>query len=282
MDSMSTDFSGWRYHAGNGSVIWRLMFTGTGQLVGQKRLPMERRSLFFSISERSGRVLFDDFLLLTPDGSAPAGESWLTGIETVAGNLVFLHAYRPNSPEHLGLWAVDAATGELVWSRMDIVFCAILDEGFLVYRPSSFAGFPERTYLVIDPASGMACTRPESGDIDAAVEMLRRNTLQEEQRQGVTLPELLSPEGPEHDAARTGMELRECIAAGSVTAVVLHDCDEPSGGWRSILRIIRQGKTVYEDVMAEKSARPPLNSFLLHGGGLYYTKGESELVALKI
>jgi len=38
---------------------------------------------------------------------------------------------------------------------------------------------------------------------------------------------------------------------------------------------------VYEDAMAESSVRPAVSSFLVHGGSVYYIKGESELVALK-
>jgi hypothetical protein len=79
-----------------------------------------------------------------------------------------------------------------------------------------------------------------------------------------------------------GPERCECIAAGNLVAAADHVHDPMSGGWRSVIRIWRDGRLLYEDVMSEKCARPALNSFLLHGRGLYYLKGESGLIAVDI
>jgi hypothetical protein len=282
MNEQKAVFPQWRYRACDGAVIWRLMFTETGMIVGQTRLPEQRRSLFFSLAEHSGQVQFDDFMPMAPDGTA-AGESWFTGIETVAGKLVFLHAYRDNSPEHLGIWAVDASAGTVVWSRADMVFCGVLDEGFLVYRHSSFAGFPERHYLILDPATGREVRRP--GQESEEVNRLRAGILPEEQRQGVVLPEFTDSNDSRNaslfsrDAGFAGR--CEALCSGSLAVAACHDYDETTGKWQSLLRVRLHGVPVYEDAMAESSVRPAVSSFLVHGGSVYYIKGESELVALK-
>jgi len=274
----------WVYRGGRDTLIWRLSFTRNGLLVGQKRCPEGRRSLFFAIEERSGRVVLDDYLLLLPDGSRPAGEGWFTGIETVSGNLAYLHAYQENSPEHLGLWALAPETGRVVWSHANMVYCGVLREGLLVYIPSVFAGFPERRYLIVDPLTGDVLRRPEAGSLE--LNALREGVIAEERRQEIVLPEFASKGSPQHEALQgSGIaepERCECIAAGSFAAAVSHDHDPHSGGWRSVIRIWLDRRLLHEDVISEKSPRLLLNSFLLHGRGLYYLKEESELVAVDI
>lgn len=274
----------WLYHGGSDALIWRLSFTCNGLLVGQKRCPETRRSLFFAIEEHSGRVVLDDYVLLLPDGTLPAGEGWFTGIETVSGNLVYLHAYQENSPEHLGLWAVDPETGGVVWSLAAVVYCGVLPDGLLVYIPSVFAGFPERRYLIIDPLTGGELRRPEAGSPE--INALRERVVPEEWRQEIVLPEFAALGSPLHAVLKgigiAGPERCECIAAGNLVAAADHVHDPMSGGWRSVIRIWRDGRLLYEDVMSEKCARPALNSFLLHGRGLYYLKGESGLIAVDI
>ncbi len=54
----------WRYHAGHGALIWQLMFTSTGNLIGQKRFAGSRQALFFGIDTATGSIFCDDFLLM--------------------------------------------------------------------------------------------------------------------------------------------------------------------------------------------------------------------------
>ncbi len=274
----------WRYLAGDDAMIWRLMFTRSGALVGQKRCLNQRRSLFFSIDDRSGQILVDDYLLLISEGGALAGEGWFTGIETVSENLVYLHSYQENSPEHRGLWAVDAATGRVVWFRGDIVYCITIEEGFLVYIPSVFAGFPERNYLIVDPLTGREMRRP--GNDSGAVNALRLEGLSEEERQEVTLPEF-AVEGSfqcrmPRDACAAATELTECLTVDNVTVVADHERHQFSGAWQSTLRIVYEGELLYEDIMAENRDVPAVNSFLLRNRGLYYIKEASELIVVDI
>ena len=123
----------WCYHAGHGALIWQLMFTETGDLIGQKRFTADRRALFFSIDILTGKVLCDDYLLMDHHHPVPAGDGWFVGLETTLGNLVYCYAYQSESPEHKGIWALDLRDNRVVWSRPDIVFAAA------VHKPHHFS-----------------------------------------------------------------------------------------------------------------------------------------------
>jgi hypothetical protein len=284
MDNRNEISHRWRYSAGEIFAVWQLMFTGGGGIIGQKRSREKRHSLFFSLEEHSGRSFFDDYLLLEKGSGQPVGDSWFTGIETISGQLVFLHSWQQHSPEHQGLWAVSADNGSLVWARPEIVFCGMLDDGLLVYLPTVFAGFPERRYLILDPMTGSE--RLRLGEDEKAVSEVRASIVPEIRRQGVLLPEIAVPGGNNYEIFRAaGITVSmhcESLSIGSITAAAVHDSDTATGTWRSLLRIWRTEELVYEDLIAEKTSHPAVNGFLVHGGSLYYIKGESELIALDL
>ncbi|MBM3423566.1 MAG: DUF4905 domain-containing protein [Chlorobi bacterium] len=284
MDNRGKVCRRWMYSAGENTAVWQFMFTGSGRITGQKRNRKERRSLFFSIDELSGQVLFDDYLLFDQATQQPVGESWFTGMETVSEQFVFLHAWQQNSPEHIGLWAVDPDTGSVVWARRDVVCCGMLDEGLLVYNPSVFAGFPERSYLIIDSLTGIEIRRPDNdtGTINALRSALQPETF----RQNVILPDTVVEGSAESGLIREREPSVpahcECIVSGPLVAAAFHEFDERSGLWRSLLRIWWDRDICYQDILAERSERPAVSSFLLRTGVLYYLRNETELIALDV
>ncbi|TCD48752.1 hypothetical protein [Chlorobium sp. N1] len=252
----------WRYDAG--ALLWQLSFTLSGTIFGQKRLAAERRSLFFSLDPSSGKVLLDDFQPLDPLSGEPIGGGWLVGIESTHEQLVYLHAWQEGSPLHRGIWALEAESGRHAWSRPDLEHAAHLPEGILACRQTSFAGFPERTYLLLDPLTG-----EERPSLDAASHRMRASS--EEERQGISLPD----EGVRLPDGREG---GESIVSGGCVAGAFHESQH--GGWRSSLRIWKDGREVYGDVMEERGLMPARNNFLRRGDKLYYIKEKRELVAL--
>lgn len=273
----------WRYHAGPGALIWQLMFTGRGALVGQKRLASSRQALFFSIDTRTGDVLSDDYLLTDP--VHPVRDGWFTGLETTGRNLAYCYAYQPDSPEHQGIRAVDLRKGRLVWSRQDIVFAANLDHELLVYKPSVFAGFPERHFLLVNPLTG-ADIRVIGTD-SHTVNTIREEVVPEEDRQQVILPEFVTEgmvvERLALDRAGISAEARcEVIVRGTLTAAALHEPGESPGTWNSFLKVWRHDRSLYAECMEESVERPPLNNFLIRRNNLYYIKNKEELVCVAL
>ncbi|MFZ4800540.1 MAG: hypothetical protein ACOYLR_00910 [Chlorobium sp.] len=273
----------WRYHAGHGALVWQMMFTETGDLIGQKRFTATRKALFFGIETSTGHLFRNNYLLMDHLHPLPAGEGWFTGIETVRGALVYCYACQPYSPEHQGVWALDVRAGEVVWSRSDISFIANLGDEFLVCRTSLFNGFPEREFLLIDPMSGTVVSNAalESHQVHA----IRENVLPEEERQQIILPKFVLEGMPEEQLAlqRVGVadtSRCECIVHCSVTVAALHELSISTGVWRSTLAVWRMDGLVYEECMEDVADKPCLNNFLIQGDHLYYLKGKEELVCV--
>ncbi|NTW83717.1 MAG: DUF4905 domain-containing protein [Chlorobiaceae bacterium] len=275
----------WRYHAGPGAVIWQMMFTGSGCLAGQKRFPESRRLLLFTIDTLTGALLADDCRLIDPLSSMPVGDGWFAGFEAANEKLVFCHAYQADSPEHKGIWAFDPASGSVVWGRPDIVFAANLGNELLVYRPSFFAGFPERHFFLVDPSTGSV--QRELGIDNPEINDLRENTLTEEERQQVILPEF-----PGEDKRRalflsagSGIAAQapcEYLEIGDVKVIALHEPGTVPDTWNSSLHIFNDGYEVYHETMASASGHPVVNNFLIRGDNLYYIKEKEELVCVSL
>ncbi|WP_223294257.1 DUF4905 domain-containing protein [Chlorobium phaeobacteroides] len=275
----------WSFHAGEGALVWQLVFPQTGEVVGQKLLRESRRSLFFSLDSATGRVLFDDLPLIGDDGSLNTPDGWYTGIETTAHHLVYCYCYQRESPEHLGLWAIDPGSGQVVWARRDVVFVANLEETFLVYTPSSFGGFPERHYLLLDPLAGS--TVRTIGFDSMTANALRREMTPEEDRQGLLLPQFVSEGMVEETLAlrRAGIDAPqhcECIVLGPLLVAARYEPSSVSGRWNTVLGVWFDAVRVYEEVMEKDGEKPCLNNFLIRDLSLYYIKEKEELISVSL
>jgi len=278
----------WRYDAGRGALVWQLMFTETGDLIGQKRFSSDRRALFFAIQPVTGRVFCDDYLLKDDAQGTPAGEGWFTGIETIRGGLVYCYAALPHSPEHKGIWCIDFTTGQVVWSRTDIAFIANLGEEFLVCQTFFFGGFPEREFLFVDALTGLDISKPA---LDAAqVNAIREAVVPEELRQRIILPgfvrdgiadELTGLEGF-NDSDDSETSRYESIVYGTLTVVALHEQHILSALWRSSIKVWRKNSLVYEECMDAGGDKPCLNNFLIQSNNLYYLRGREELICVAL
>ena len=273
----------WRYDAGHGALVWHMMFTDRGDLVGQKRFASNRQTLFFCIEPDTGKVLCDNYLLM--DHALPAGDGGFTGLETTRKDLAYCYACLPLSPEHKGVWAIDFRTGRVVWSRSDIGFVANLNDRFLVSRSSVFGGFPERSFLFVDPLTGSNISHHA---LDSAqVNALRNEAVPEEIRQKVILPCFFTEEMAEAPSALKNIGFTaptpcEYILQGALTVVALHEKTKLTGLWRSSLKVWSTDRLVYADSMAECAGTPRLNNFLIRSDNLYYLKEKGEIVCVAL
>jgi hypothetical protein len=266
-------------------AIWQIMFTGSGVIVAQKRDAGRRQALFFAVDSRNGTLLMEDFQPFYSADAGPAGEGWFTGLESTSEKLVFCHAYQQFSPEHLGIWAFNPVGGSVVWMRSDVVFSANLGGELLVYRPSVFAGFPERNFMLLDSLTGE--TLRELGEESHETALLRQKALPEEERQQLLLPVFagnagLPPEltGPDRTMLPQ-MALLEYIRLGSTDVIAVHEQGGADGVWNSSLRVYRES-LVYEESMQLDAPHPLLNNFLIRGDKLYYIKEKEELVSVAL
>src|SRR5471030_2358796 len=91
-------------------AIWRMEIDSLSETVFVEiRNSTEKIVSFGSVNLLTGKVNFKD--LTTP-------ERWLTGIEADWNGVLLLHNYQSeNSPVHKGVIAVDAISGEIIWSN---------------------------------------------------------------------------------------------------------------------------------------------------------------------
>jgi len=275
----------WRYNAGSDAMVWQMMFTDNGDLIGQKRCLSKREAFFFALDTGTGNLFSDNYVLMNALQAVPAGEGWFTGLETTSGNLAYCYACQAYSPEHQGLWAIDFRCGSVVWQRSDFTFIANLGEALLVCKTSLFNGFPERNFLRIDPLTG---SELDQFPLDMAqVNTLRAATAPEEVRQQIFLPDVV------HDgmANAQGMLQRIGVSAASRCELLVHDSftivaehqySSSTALWHSTLQVWQHNQPRYCDVMEESALQPSLNTMLVRGAKLYYVKEKSELICVAL
>ncbi len=263
----------WAYSSGSDVVLWKMMFLEPGLIVCENRLRESSRTFFACLSERSGQEILTDFSL-DEDGDG----SRMTGLETTQDNLFYLHGYYDNSPEHLGLWAVDPCKAEVLWARRRVTCVGNLASSMLAYTLDSFAGFPKRNFMLLDYRSGEVLD--ELQDDAQKINTLRQQVLSDETLQHVFLPRMA--ESPVSLPGETGEGPREYIEHGDVTIIVRHEQAKKGKGWNAVLSVWNQGSKWYEDELAAGTAFPCVNYFLLRGVTLYYVKNMNQLISLRL
>ncbi|MEC9485875.1 MAG: hypothetical protein UMU76_00035 [Prosthecochloris sp.] len=288
MRTIGSDAAETAYRTACGSVIWSIMFLDNGMLVGEERSEGGRKTSFFAVAADGRNVVMRDFVLPEPAGDE-AGTGVMTGLETTAAHLCLLHRYHGQGPEHVGLWAVDPVAGRVVWQRPDVSFAAHLGKNLLVYRTGSFAGFPERSYLVIDAVSGEVVE--QLGDDAGRANMLRMKALREEDRQGVVLPGMRRvAEGiaAQHrnlvDDEFRPESAYEYIERDDLFAGAVHRIEQTASGavFSAELLVYRNGKKWFSDTICTGSSQPCMNYFLVRGVHMYYIRNRRELVSLHL
>ena len=102
----------WRYTSEG--IIWRIVLTSKGRLVGESRTLDTKEVSFFCVDASTGTPLWQ---------GATFGEQWWMGMEAVCGETLFLHKYAtPNMPGHKGIIAVDVASGRQLWLNEELTF----------------------------------------------------------------------------------------------------------------------------------------------------------------
>ena len=267
----------WRYVSPHNAQPWKIMFLESGLLVCENRLRETGKTFFTCLELGAGKEILKDFSLDDRIRGMMGGNS-MTGLETTRGTLFYIHGYQGNSPEHSGLWAVDPLEAEVIWARPEAVFVANLRGGMLVYAAGSFAGFPERSYFLLDTESGEVLDT--IGEDAARANSLRRESLSDEELQQVVLPEIMSPDRLAPGLSGEGFS--EYIEQQGLLITVIHMPTKDSKGFDATIRVYHNDTKVYEDVLARGTAVPCVNYFLLRDVTLYYIRNMNELIAVHL
>lgn len=146
--------------------IWRFLFSNGNYYILEIRWKEEKKVQFMAIHNRTGKVIWDGLEL---------DEKWFIGIESVFDDILFLHGFLdPNVPEHYGIYAINAKTGELMWYDTEKTYYHYVDNQLIVYEPTDDV----RVYYALDPLTGKQLKSLTQNEME--LENLRQATPQYE------------------------------------------------------------------------------------------------------
>src|SRR5665213_759511 len=205
--------------------IWRIEVDELTDIVfTEVRNSADKQVSFSAINLSTGHVNFNALRL---------PERWLTGIEAAFDGVLLLHNYQSDAgPAHKGLIAVDAVTGETLWSNYTIGFDHVSVEGPIVYD----AHIHPRKLFLADVKNG-------------ATKRIFEPSVYQELKNNIIAPELKTPEMlsvaglPVHPYG----ERIHCLDYNNLRIVSLHALK--AGVLTQSIFIMDGMQTVYQDIL---------------------------------
>ncbi len=271
----------WSYVA-NG-LVWRLLFTGKGRIVGECRNQEKKSVSFFCLDEESGRALWQDITL---------EEAWWVGMEAVHGDTLLLHGFAsPDMPEHRGIRAYDVETGALRWRNDETTYWFGVGDRLFAYRDF----FERRVGYEIDLGTGELKTTYDQSLQE--LHDLRRKAADLEPTPEMTLPEIMSEGSVEPSMLAFVSRLTkgrgvvgnfEFILENNILAFNCHvrapGAAAQTPAYENHLFVYRypQGTRIFSDIIArDLKARVP-DAFFFRRGRLFFIKDQKTLTALRL
>ncbi|HVW96752.1 MAG TPA: DUF4905 domain-containing protein [Mucilaginibacter sp.] len=239
-------------------AVWRIEIDQFRDiLIAEIRNAEAKTVTFSSVSLDSGELNFQE--LSTP-------ERWLTGIECIYDGVLLLHYYQSETgPAHKGLMAVDALTGEILWSNFTFGFDRLTADGPLVF---DMLMQPRRLFL-LDIRTG-STTRIYQPVINAGpVNYLR-------------LPDQISAESLPSDLAAFHPygNWVHYIEHNNFRIVSLHALK--GGQLVQLIYVFNDDQCVYEDLLNADIQKIQPEAFIMHKNCLIYIKNKTELKVLPL
>lgn len=271
----------WSYQA-NG-IVWRLLFTGRGKIVGECRDQEKKTTSFFCLDEESGKPLWQDLRL---------DEDWWVGMEAVHATSLFLHGFAsPDMPEHRGIRAYDLETGALRWRNDEVTYWFGMGDRVFAYRDF----FERRVGYEIDPGTGELKTTYDQSLQE--LHDIRRLAADTEPGPDMTLPEIMDEASVEPAIHEFVARLSkgkgivgnvEYIRENDILAFNYHVRARESAAQAPIyenqLFVYRypQGDRLFSDVTARDLKAQVPDAFFIRRRRLFYVKDQRTLIALRL
>ena len=264
-------------------IVWRLLFTGRGKIVGECRNQEKKTASFFCLAEASGKPVWQDLRL---------DEDWWVGMEAVHGDTLLLHGFAsPDMPEHRGIRAYDLETGSLRWRNNEVTYWFGMGDRICAYRDF----FERRVGYEIDAGTGELKTTYDQSLQD--LHDLRRQAAETEPGPEMTLPEILSEGSVEPGIFTFVSRLTngkgvvgnvEFIRESDILAFNYHVRARESSAqtqfFENHLFIYRypQGNRLFSDVTARDLKAQVPDSFFIRRRRLFIIKDKKTLTALRL
>lgn len=239
-------------------AIWRMEIDAKNDiLLIEIRNPDDRSVSFSSVDLKSGHVYFTD--LTTP-------ERWLTGIECAWDGVLLIHYYQSETgPAHKGLLAVNAFTGETLWSNFTYAFDHLTAKGPVVYDNR----IQPRKLFLADIKTGNATRVYEP-------------FIYPEPENHIVVPEQLAAEllPPGLMTIHPYGNWVHYLEYNNFRIVSLHALK--AGQLIQTLYVFEGSSVVYEDLLNADIQKIQPEAFILHKNCLIYIKNKTELKVLSL
>lgn len=271
----------WHYSAEG--VLWRILFSTTGKIVGEVRKEEEKQASFFCLDERTGSVLWEGLQIEEP---------WWVGIDALHFDTAFLHEFeKPDLPEHKKIRAVDLGTGRELWRNDDLTFWFAFQNRVYAYKNR----FDRRAGYVLDASSGELLESHEEGV--ESLSSVRSLVQHEGEQEGFRFPHV-------YDGASEEPQVNSLIRAATKNRSVSGNIEYLKAGEYLLMNYYTPGrlsvpdmpllenrlhvfeypagKPVFSDVLADNATAPTPDSFFVKDNILFFVKDRHLLTAIRL
>jgi len=169
-----------KYRFDNNRQIWRIIPTNTGKLIIEEREPETKQVYFHCLNVDSGKKLLSNFQL---------EDKFWVGIEAVRDDLIFFHKFaKPDMPKHRGIFAFNILSKNIIWENPEHTFLFLSKDKLFSYKEK----FEGRYFYSVNPLNGEIVE--ELGNDHGKINLLRNESLLEENMNDCLFPEIYEPE----------------------------------------------------------------------------------------
>jgi hypothetical protein len=252
------------------AVLWRIMFSHHGMIIGEDRNTENKSVTFFCLNSSNGRVHWKQ---------RSFDEPWWIGLSGVTGDRIYLHGFKkPDMPEQKNIISVDIPTGTVLWKNSDCAFVGLKPPHVFGYRDL----FERRLYYRLDDRTGelleelneLPADVPENGEYEKTDFTFSR---QASAALDADIWPIISTED--------GFVSADIITAPKYHVVNIYQKNPGTDrDMKNSLFIIDSAtqKKVYSDVLNGSTPYAVPDSFFMDGLRIYYIKERKTFVALDL
>ncbi len=274
----------WRFSATKGAMIWRLLISPDGTLVGEERDPEVKTGSLFGIDIPSGRTIWRGVTIDEP--------WWFSTAKATPENL-YIHRFRkPDMPEPLGIITLDTKTGAQRWEQPDVAMLFEYDGKVYAQREA----YGRNEFFSIDRVSGEVLEA--FGSERENILALQTLIVEDDTESFYSLP--ISPNDSIFNEIATTLadvmnvaELRGTIDFSEFNNHLIFSYHEriTNDANAAINNVLKNhlvilskehGEIEYQDVLNSETPYPVPDNFFIHRSTLIYVKEKTTIVGIAL
>lgn len=275
----------WRFEAKSANaIIWKLLISPTGILVGEERDIEAKTASLFAIEVTSGKTLWRGMTL---------DEPWWFNTELATPDRIYIHRFgKPDMPEPKGVVVLDTRSGAMLWEQPDVAMLFEIGEKMYVQRE----GFGRKEFFVLDSKTGEILEALGSDRSEILQLRSLANADESDTRYSVPITpddELFAPIAATLKGALNIDDLRGSIDYAEFAHIIAFSYHERittdaraalGGILRNELRILdrNEGDIIYSDTVASETPYPVPESFFITSDTLIYVREKREIIGIRL